>query len=212
MTAPQPIPPRHRDEDTAELPREGGSVGPVGGQALQAFAARTQPAAAHGPAGVPVSPRPMSRAKCAPVLRRARARAAAVPAFAPADRLNRSNRSRTSVRRAWSLEEDDAIRKLVADHGTKSWSRIAEALRTDFGIEERTGKQCRERWHNHLGPPRARTAPGPAPSPRTVCASPSAGGPRRRRPQHQQGALERGGGADHDRRPPRAGEPLVRDR
>jgi hypothetical protein len=39
---------------------------------------------------------------------------------------------------------------MVAKHGTKSWALIAENLAKD-GMPGRTGKQCRERWHNHLG-------------------------------------------------------------
>lgn len=35
---------------------------------------------------------------------------------------------------------------LVQKYGVKDWSIIAKHLRT------RTGKQCRERWHNHLDP------------------------------------------------------------
>ena len=45
-------------------------------------------------------------------------------------------------RRIWSAEEDVQIAALVAEHGTRSWSIIAAKLPT------RTGKQCRERWHN----------------------------------------------------------------
>ena len=45
------------------------------------------------------------------------------------------------------------IVKLVERHGLKSWSKIAESLYTSEGIARpRTGKQCRERWHNHLDP------------------------------------------------------------
>lgn len=55
-------------------------------------------------------------------------------------------------RRAWSAEEDDAIRKLVGKHGTPGWTFIAENLallhKDNHG---RSGKQCWERWHNHLG-------------------------------------------------------------
>merc|ERR1719484_195308 len=51
-----------------------------------------------------------------------------------------------SERRVWSAEEDEQIAALVAEHGTRSWSVIAAKLPT------RTGKQCRERWHNHLDP------------------------------------------------------------
>jgi molybdopterin biosynthesis enzyme MoaB len=56
-----------------------------------------------------------------------------------------------SDRRVWAKEEDDAIRELVAKYGTKTWSVIAEQIVKDYNIEGRTGKQCRERWHNHLG-------------------------------------------------------------
>lgn len=51
----------------------------------------------------------------------------------------------------WTPEEDEAIRKLVEKYGTKTWSVIAEQIVLEFGIDGRTGKQCRERWHNHLG-------------------------------------------------------------
>lgn len=53
-------------------------------------------------------------------------------------------------RRAWTDEEDEAIRLMVAKHGTKSWALIAENLAKE-GMPGRSGKQCRERWHNHLG-------------------------------------------------------------
>lgn len=58
----------------------------------------------------------------------------------------------TNERRVWSKDEDDAIRTLVANHGTKSWSIIAEYIMKDHNIAGRSGKQCRERWHNHLDP------------------------------------------------------------
>ena len=35
---------------------------------------------------------------------------------------------------------------LVGKYGTKQWSMIAKKLKG------RLGKQCRERWHNHLNP------------------------------------------------------------
>jgi len=53
-------------------------------------------------------------------------------------------------RRIWTEEEDEAIKQMVAKHGTKSWALIAENLAKE-GMPGRTGKQCRERWHNHLG-------------------------------------------------------------
>ena len=46
----------------------------------------------------------------------------------------------------WSPEEDEALTKLVALHGIKGWSLIASKL------PGRIGKQCRERWFNHLDP------------------------------------------------------------
>jgi hypothetical protein len=46
----------------------------------------------------------------------------------------------------WSSEEDDLIIKLVTRHGPQKWSSIAKHL------PGRIGKQCRERWHNHLNP------------------------------------------------------------
>lgn len=55
------------------------------------------------------------------------------------------------VRRVWAQEEDEAIRALVMKHGTKTWSVIAEQIVKEYSIQGRTGKQCRERWHNHLG-------------------------------------------------------------
>ena len=51
-----------------------------------------------------------------------------------------------SERRVWSADEDVQIVALVSEHGTRAWSMIAAQLPT------RTGKQCRERWHNQLDP------------------------------------------------------------
>jgi len=56
-------------------------------------------------------------------------------------------------RRIWTNEEDDAIRQMVMKYGTKSWALIAENLSKEHSIAGRSGKQCRERWHNHLGMP-----------------------------------------------------------
>ncbi|XP_041019338.1 transcription factor MYB3R-1 isoform X4 [Juglans microcarpa x Juglans regia] len=50
------------------------------------------------------------------------------------------------VKGPWSKEEDEVIIKLVNKHGPKKWSTIAQHL------PGRIGKQCRERWHNHLNP------------------------------------------------------------
>ncbi|CAM9665172.1 unnamed protein product, partial [Ectocarpus sp. 13 AM-2016] len=63
-----------------------------------------------------------------------------------------SESRRSENRRVWSREEDDAIRVLVKRHGTRSWATIEEHLAADYSIVGRSGKQCRERWHNHLDP------------------------------------------------------------
>lgn len=44
------------------------------------------------------------------------------------------------------LQEDAKVIELVHKFGPKKWSHIAQQL------PGRIGKQCRERWHNHLNP------------------------------------------------------------
>lgn len=53
-------------------------------------------------------------------------------------------------RKPWTAKEDAAIRGLVQENGLKQWTLIAENLQKKFNIAGRSGKQCRERWHNHL--------------------------------------------------------------
>lgn len=48
--------------------------------------------------------------------------------------------------RKWRPQEDELLTALVREYGTKHWGIIC----TKF--EGRTGKQCRERWHNQLDP------------------------------------------------------------
>jgi hypothetical protein len=50
------------------------------------------------------------------------------------------------VKGPWTPEEDAMVLQLVQVHGTKKWSHIARQL------NGRLGKQCRERWYNHLDP------------------------------------------------------------
>ncbi|XP_037069513.1 transcriptional activator Myb-like [Pollicipes pollicipes] len=50
------------------------------------------------------------------------------------------------VKGPWTKEEDDRVVELVHQYGAKKWSVIASHLKG------RIGKQCRERWHNHLNP------------------------------------------------------------
>eukprot|EP00938_MAST-03A_sp_MAST-3A-sp1_P007009 g7009.t1 len=50
------------------------------------------------------------------------------------------------VKGLWTKQEDAALLSLVKELKPKRWSLIASRL------EGRNGKQCRERWHNHLNP------------------------------------------------------------
>ncbi|KAF1002866.1 transcription factor MYB3R-3-like [Apium graveolens] len=50
------------------------------------------------------------------------------------------------IKGPWTQEEDVKITELVAKYGPTKWSLIAKSL------PGRIGKQCRERWHNHLNP------------------------------------------------------------
>ncbi|XP_077987181.1 myb-related protein A-like [Glandiceps talaboti] len=50
------------------------------------------------------------------------------------------------IKGPWTKEEDDKVVELVNKYGPKRWSLIAKHLKG------RIGKQCRERWHNHLNP------------------------------------------------------------
>jgi len=50
------------------------------------------------------------------------------------------------VKGPWTDEEDTKVLDLVRNYGAKRWSLIASHL------PGRIGKQCRERWHNHLNP------------------------------------------------------------
>jgi hypothetical protein len=55
------------------------------------------------------------------------------------------------VKGTWTRAEDARIIELVGVHGAKKWAVIAK------GVGGRSGKQCRERWHNHLDPSIKRT-------------------------------------------------------
>lgn len=50
------------------------------------------------------------------------------------------------VKGPWTADEDEKVVALVKKYGAKKWSLIASNL------PGRIGKQCRERWHNHLNP------------------------------------------------------------
>jgi hypothetical protein len=57
----------------------------------------------------------------------------------------------TLVKGSWTREEDERIIQFVQENGTKEWTKLANLL------PGRIGKQCRERWRNHLDPEVNRT-------------------------------------------------------
>ena len=46
----------------------------------------------------------------------------------------------------WSSAEDEMLASIVGKFGARHWAMLAKRM------DGRTGKQCRERWHNHLDP------------------------------------------------------------
>lgn len=50
------------------------------------------------------------------------------------------------IKGPWTADEDQRVQQLVVVHGLQKWSLIASHLKGRFG------KQCRERWYNHLDP------------------------------------------------------------
>ncbi|KPM06298.1 transcriptional activator Myb-like protein [Sarcoptes scabiei] len=56
------------------------------------------------------------------------------------------------IKGPWTAAEDNKIVELVNLYGPKKWTIIAKHL------TGRVGKQCRERWHNHLNPDIVKTA------------------------------------------------------
>jgi hypothetical protein len=69
--------------------------------------------------------------------------AAILQSFSPRRRL-RAPKEGPRVKGTWAPEEDRKLRELVAQYGPRKWSRISAHL------PGRIGKQCRERWFNHL--------------------------------------------------------------
>ncbi|KAK8886019.1 hypothetical protein M9Y10_041478 [Tritrichomonas musculus] len=50
------------------------------------------------------------------------------------------------VKGSWTRDEDQTIINFVRENGCKNWTRLSSLL------PGRIGKQCRERWRNHLDP------------------------------------------------------------
>ncbi|CAI9778713.1 unnamed protein product [Fraxinus pennsylvanica] len=66
--------------------------------------------------------------------------------FDPRERREKGQSHGYLIKGQWTKEEDRKLIKLVMQYGSRNWAVIAEKL------EGRAGKQCRERWLNHLRP------------------------------------------------------------
>lgn len=66
--------------------------------------------------------------------------------FKSSSSLNNRKSKKTIVKGSWTPDEDAVVLSLVHRLGPKHWSVISSYL------PGRNGKQCRERWHNHLNP------------------------------------------------------------
>jgi myb proto-oncogene protein len=53
---------------------------------------------------------------------------------------------------SWTSEEDKLLASVVEEKGAKNWATSIAVV-----LANRTGKQCRERWCNHLNPQLKRT-------------------------------------------------------
>ena len=54
--------------------------------------------------------------------------------------------TKSSIKGPWTKEEDQRLVKIIQKYGARNWALIGKVMET------RIGKQCRERWHNHLNP------------------------------------------------------------
>ncbi|KAK8850120.1 hypothetical protein M9Y10_018232 [Tritrichomonas musculus] len=62
------------------------------------------------------------------------------------DTINTPISKLKTTKSKFSTDDDNKLRKLVSQYGTKSWSLIASKFR------DRNSRQCRERWNNYLSP------------------------------------------------------------
>lgn len=78
--------------------------------------------------------------------RRSHSKSTTVSLDGSASGSRRQSDKGTMKKGPWTKEEDDALLDWVEKQGAHDWSLIAEH------IEGRVGKQCRERYFNHLAP------------------------------------------------------------
>jgi myb proto-oncogene protein len=53
-------------------------------------------------------------------------------------------------RRLWSEKDDEVLRTLILSQGGRRWTWVAKEMKVRIPNFDRNGKQCRERWFNHL--------------------------------------------------------------
>jgi hypothetical protein len=72
-----------------------------------------------------------------------------IPLLTP---YNIGNKSKS--RHTWANAEDEILVRIVQEHGASNWNSRAAELNEQFynQLPVRQGKQCRERWYNHLDP------------------------------------------------------------
>ncbi|OMJ90028.1 hypothetical protein SteCoe_7707 [Stentor coeruleus] len=58
----------------------------------------------------------------------------------------------SSCRKTWTEEEDEMLKEFVIELGETRWGLIAKMIESRLNKKSKTGKQCRERWHNHINP------------------------------------------------------------
>lgn len=64
------------------------------------------------------------------------------------------SQEKLQIRQTWLSFEDEALKEIVIANGAKNWIKISNSLneKVHKGLPMRQGKQCRERWYNHLSP------------------------------------------------------------
>ena len=67
---------------------------------------------------------------------------------------NFPSKSSKRSRQGWKANEDKVLQELVELRGARNWSSLAKELnlKVHNSYPNRRGKQCRERWINHLNP------------------------------------------------------------
>lgn len=127
--------------------------------AASAMASASLSAMANGPgmavpAAVPIAtsiqPLPLSQAQAVlPIVaasQLAHSAEATVLATTSPNGLQETSPSGQLKKHAWTPEEDAILQRIVSQEGAKSWTKVAAHL------PHRMGRQCRERWFNHLAP------------------------------------------------------------